>query len=287
MKPIGYSAGCFARKSAFWATARHTQKKVISYIPTIGWSWKFAEFVFLERSFDKDKKIILTQLNEIFDYPDPVWLLLNAEGTRFTKTKHEASVKFAQERNMTVLNHHLIPRTKGFTASLPVLKEKCASIMDVQLVFDKKDSVKPTILNILRGKKITGHIYLRRVPMSEVPADEDAAGIWLHELYVRKDKLQSSFHKTGDFFKDTDIPPIKPILFKPRVTTLINWISWMFLAMLPILYLLLTLILSGQVMYITIGSGIVISFYVLLKYAVGMSTISNSSDYGSDGKKTE
>lgn len=61
----------------------------------------------------------------------------------------------------------------------------------------------------------------------------------------------------------------------------------MFLAMLPILYLLLKLILSGQVMYITIGSGIVISFYVLLKYAVGMSTISNSSDYGSDGKKTE
>lgn len=165
-------------------------------------------------------------MNEIFDYPDPVWLLLNAEGTRFTKTKHEASVKFAQERNMTVLNHHLIPRTKGFTASLPVLKEKCASIMDVQLVFDKKDSVKPTILNILRGKKITGHIYLRRIPMSEVPADEKAAGIWLHELFVRKDKLQTSFHKTGDFFKDTDISPIKPILFKPNIKTLLNWVSW-------------------------------------------------------------
>lgn len=49
-------------------------KKVISYIPAIGWSWKFAEFVFLERSFEKDKKIIGEQLNEIFDYPDPVWV---------------------------------------------------------------------------------------------------------------------------------------------------------------------------------------------------------------------
>lgn len=39
----------------------------------IGWSWKFAEFVFLERSFDKDREIITKQLNEIFDYPDPVW----------------------------------------------------------------------------------------------------------------------------------------------------------------------------------------------------------------------
>lgn len=49
-------------------------KKAISYIPVIGWSWKFAEFVFLERSFDKDKEIIGRQINEILDYPDPVWV---------------------------------------------------------------------------------------------------------------------------------------------------------------------------------------------------------------------
>lgn len=34
------------------------------------------------------------------------------EGTRFTEKKHEASVKFAEERNMPILKHHLIPRTK-------------------------------------------------------------------------------------------------------------------------------------------------------------------------------
>lgn len=112
----------FCEKVGVLGNCKAYAKKVISYIPTIGWSWKFAEFVFLERSFDKDKQIILTQLNEIFDYPDPVWLLLNAEGewfyivnidrltfnifyfkgTRFTKTKHEASVKFAQERHMVI-----------------------------------------------------------------------------------------------------------------------------------------------------------------------------------------
>lgn len=51
-------------------------KKVIQYIPVIGWSWKFAEFVFLERSFEKDKEIIGRQISEIFDYPDPVWVCL-------------------------------------------------------------------------------------------------------------------------------------------------------------------------------------------------------------------
>lgn len=49
-------------------------KKAIQYIPAVGWSWKFAEFVFLERSYDKDKEIIGRQINEIFDYPSPVWV---------------------------------------------------------------------------------------------------------------------------------------------------------------------------------------------------------------------
>lgn len=49
-------------------------KKVIQYVPSIGWSWKFAEFVFLQRSFEKDKEIIERQISEIFDYPDPVWV---------------------------------------------------------------------------------------------------------------------------------------------------------------------------------------------------------------------
>lgn len=249
----------FTEKIGVLGNCKAYAKKVISYIPTIGWNWKFAEFVFLERSFDKDKDIISKQLNEIFDYPDPVWLLLNAEGTRFTKSKHEASVKFAQERGMTVLNHHLIPRTKGFTASLSVLKKKCHSIMDVQLVFDEKDKYKPTIINLLRGKSMTGHMYVRRIPMTDVPADEVEASKWLHELFVRKDKLQTSFHKTGDFFKGNDIPRVEPMTFKPRLITLINWVSWMIIAMLPILYLLLSLILSGNLTHIAIGSAITVA----------------------------
>lgn len=174
-------------------------------------------------------------------------------------------MKFAKERGMPILNHHLIPRTKGFTASLPVLKKKCASVMDVQLVFDKNDKVKPTIMSLLRGKSLNAHLYLRRVPMAEVPDDETAAAKWLQDLFVRKDKLQTSFHETGDFFKATDITPIKPIRFEPRFASLTNWISWMIFAMLPILYIMLTLLLSGSITSIAIGSGILIACKFLQK----------------------
>lgn len=275
----------FCEKVGVLGNCKAYAKKVISLIPTIGWSWKFAEFVFLERSFDKDKEIIIKQLNEIFDYPDPVWLLLNAEGTRFTKSKHQASVKFAQERGMAVLNHHLIPRTKGFTASLPVLKKKCAAIMDVQLAFDEKDADKPTVVNLLRGKNITGHLYLRRVGMEEVPENEEDAAKWLQELFVRKDKLQTSFHKTGNFFKDTDIEPIEPIVFTARKSSLLNWIGWIAVACIPILYLLFSMIASGKLSYILIGVAIPVAFYMLFNYAIGTTKISQSSAYGKQEKK--
>lgn len=131
--------------------------------------------------------------------------------------------------------------------------------MDVQLVFDEHDKDPPTIASLLRGRQLNGHIYLRRISMTEVPEDETAASKWLHELFVRKDKLQTSFHKTGDFFKDNDIAPIKVMQFKPRLVTLINWVGWMIITMLPILYLVLCLILSGQIVYISIGAGVLVA----------------------------
>lgn len=271
----------FCEKVGVLGNCKAYAKKVISYIPTIGWSWKFAEFVFLERSFDKDREIIKKQLNEIFDYPDPVWLLINAEGTRFTKSKHEESVKFAQERGMTVLKHHLIPRTKGFTASLEVLKQKCPAIMDVQLAFDKNDKEKPTLLNLIRGKSITGHLYLRRISMSEVPDDEEKAAQWLQDLYVRKDKLQASFFETGNFFKNTEFAPIEPMTIPRRLSSVTNWVAWMIFCMIPILYFIISLIASGNIVYILSGVFVIVSFYMLYTYSVGMSKISHASAYGS------
>ena len=37
------------------------------------------------------------------------------EGTRFTKKKHELSMKYAREKGIPELKHHLLPRTKGFS----------------------------------------------------------------------------------------------------------------------------------------------------------------------------
>lgn len=271
----------FCEKIGVLGNCKAYAKKVIQYIPTIGWSWKFAEFVFLERSFEKDKEIIGNQIKEIMDYPDPVWLLLNAEGTRFTEQKHEASVKFARDRGMVELKHHLIPRTKGFTASLPNLRGK-SSILDIQLAISRDSPVKPTIFNILNGKALTAHMHVRRIPTDTLPEKEEDAAEWLQELFREKDKMQESFHVHGDFFTGSGVPKKVPIKMQPRLRSLINMLAWNVSIVVPISYYIMQTLLNGNIFWFSIQISILLAFYLLMVKAIGMSKISKASSYGSE-----
>ena len=115
--------------------------------------------------------------------------MLYAEGTRFTPEKAEASQKFAKEKNLPVLKHHLSPRTKGFTASIPHLRKKVPAIYDIQLAFKPIDTAKATVNNFLSGNGIEGHMFIRRIPIKEVPEGEEAASQWLHDLYKIKVRI--------------------------------------------------------------------------------------------------
>lgn len=271
----------FCDKVGVLGNCKAYAKKVIQYIPTIGWSWKFAEFVFLERSFEKDKETIGHQIKEIMDYPDSVWLLLNAEGTRFTEKKHEASIQFARERGMVELKHHLIPRTKGFTASMPHLRGK-SSILDIQLGISKDSSVKPTIFNILNGKPITAHMHVRRIPSESVPENEEQAAEWLQELFRQKDAMQDSFHTHGDFFTGSNVPKKVALKQHPRLHSLINMVGWNVVTVVPITYYLVQQLVSGEFVRFSIGSSVLLAFYLLMVKAIGMSKISKASSYGSE-----
>lgn len=54
----------------------------------------------------------------------PIILMLAAEGTRYTKEKYEASMKFARSRGLPEYKYHLLPRVKGFAYTVRHLKEK-------------------------------------------------------------------------------------------------------------------------------------------------------------------
>ncbi|XP_022229265.1 1-acyl-sn-glycerol-3-phosphate acyltransferase gamma [Drosophila obscura] len=260
-------------------------KKMLRYVPIMGWVWWMAEFIFLDRNFDKDKIVIKEQLKVVFSYPDPVWLLLNAEGTRYTAAKHELSVKFAQERGLPVLKHHLIPRTKGFTTSLPTLRGICPAIYDINLAFKRDAKVKPTMLSQLNGETVEPYMYIRRVPLSNVPEDEKEAAAWMQEFFMEKDRIIDSFHETGSFFKTSGVKEVPMKIYKPRLATLLNFIGWATVCVACISYYMITSFIAGN----WIGFFTVISilglFYGLMQHAVNASKISKSSSYGADGAK--
>lgn len=182
---------------------------------------------------------------------------MNAEGTRFTEKKHEASVQFARERGMTELKYHLVPRTKGFTASLKPLKAKCHSALDIQLAFKQNAETEPTVANLLHGRGVVGHMYVQRIDMNDVPADETEAAEWMQELFRRKDRLQDSFHTHGDFFTGSGIKPIEPIVYSPTIGTIGNTIFWSIVTVTPIVYYLIKLLFSGELLYFSLGVAII------------------------------
>lgn len=193
-------------------------------MPIIGWSFHFGEFIFLERNWEKDSKIMEDCLNNLKEYEDKICLLLFAEGTRFTKDKYEQSCKFAEDRGLTALKYHLIPRTRGFTYTVNHLKNECKSVFNAQLEFrtEGEGVVKPTFTNILKGKPLVGHLYLQRIAMDKVPTSSDEElNKFLFGLYEEKDRLVEEFQQTHTF--DTKYT----YETEPRLVPLLNMLFWL------------------------------------------------------------
>ncbi|KAM8710887.1 hypothetical protein ACLKA7_017504 [Drosophila subpalustris] len=283
---IDWLAGwMIADKMGVLGNCKAYAKKAIRYVPCIGWAWWLAEFVFLNRDFDKDKEIIARQLKIVFSYPDPTWLLLNAEGTRFTESKHAASVKFAQERGMTVLKHHLIPRTKGFTASLPTLRGICPVVYDITIVFKRHEKVPPTMLSLVNGKTVYPYMLMRRIPLEQIPQDEKAAADWLQKLFVEKDRIIDSFHETGSFFEQSGVKEVPYVMTEPRLSSLLNFAGWSAFSLSCIFYYLISSLLAANWAGLITALSVFGIFYWLMGVAINKTQISKGSSYGANNTK--
>lgn len=238
--------------------ARVYVKKILLYAPVLGWSWKFQEIVFLERDWEKDKRSLGKQLHNLVNYPDPMWLTLFPEGTRFTPKKHEASMEVARQKGLPELKHHLLPRTRGFVSSIPHLREKVPALYDVVVAVDPECRHEPSMYSILKGREVRSQIMIRRFPMSEVPEDEAECAQWLHERYQEKDQLLDNFIRTGEF-----LPKSSPLSKKPeyrnfqltelprRAYSLANFSCWAVIILIPLFWYLCTVLTSGN--YLKMG----------------------------------
>ncbi|XP_038878425.1 1-acyl-sn-glycerol-3-phosphate acyltransferase 2 isoform X2 [Benincasa hispida] len=101
-----------AQRAGCLGSALAIMKKEAKFLPVIGWSMWFSDYIFLERSWAKDESTLESSFQSLMDFPMPFWLALFVEGTRFTQQKLLASQEYAASRGLPVPKNVLIPRTK-------------------------------------------------------------------------------------------------------------------------------------------------------------------------------
>ncbi|XP_050244779.1 1-acyl-sn-glycerol-3-phosphate acyltransferase 2 [Quercus robur] len=203
-----------AQRSGCLGSAIAVMKKSSKLLPVIGWSMWFSEYLFLERSWAKDESTLKSGLQRLEDYPQPFWLALFVEGTRFTQAKLLAAQEYAASAGLPVPRNVLIPRTKGFVSAVSQMRSFVPAIYDITVAIPKS-SPAPTMLRLFKGQPSVMHVHIKRHLMKDLPETDEAVAQWCKDIFVVKDALLDK-HVAEDTFSDQELQdtgrPIKSLL---------------------------------------------------------------------------
>ncbi|RXH82632.1 hypothetical protein DVH24_002404 [Malus domestica] len=174
-----------AQRSGCLGSTLAIMKKEIMFIPFIGWSMWFSEYVFLERQWTKDEKTLKSCFRRLEDFPGPFWLALFVEGTRFTQAKLMVAQEFAASRGLPIPRNVLLPRTKGFVSLVSNMRSFVPAIYDCTVAVPNNQPP-PTLLKILRRQSSVVKLQIRRHSMRELPETADGIGQWCKDVFVTK-----------------------------------------------------------------------------------------------------
>lgn len=171
-------------------------KDVIKYVPGVGWGLLFLDCLFVKREWAADRESVERTFARLVRHRVPVWLMSFPEGTRVTPEKIERSRAYAARQGFWPLEHLLIPRSKGFVATIRGLGAHVTAVYDVTIGYERGV---PTLWQFVKGFARRAHLHVRRFPVSSLPADDAALTRWLHQRYQKKDRLLSEFYQSGAF----------------------------------------------------------------------------------------
>jgi 1-acyl-sn-glycerol-3-phosphate acyltransferase len=170
-------------------------KNAIKYVPLMGWGMLFLDNLFVKRSWAVDQASIERTFYRINRDRVPIWLILFAEGTRLTPSKLATSQRVASRKNRAPTSHVMLPRTKGFTASVRGLRDHLDAIYDVTIAYGEAGV--PSLWQFICGFAKTANLHVRRIPTDELPVDERELNRWLLDRFEAKDARLETFYQGG------------------------------------------------------------------------------------------
>ena len=121
-------------------------KQSLKFIPILGPGMMFFGFIFMARSWVKDKLRMehrLKKLTSRHSGPlsgsqslDPMWLLIFPEGTNLSGNTRKTSAKWAAKQGIPDLRHQLLPRSTGLQYCLAELKDSIEWVYDCTVAYE-------------------------------------------------------------------------------------------------------------------------------------------------------
>jgi len=186
----------FARTKGRVGDLKWFVKDILKYVPGVGWGMLFLDCPFIKRNWTADKDYIHNVFRNILNYDVPIWLMTFAEGTRVRPEKIARSREYAEQHGMTPLEHVLIPRTKGFVASVQSLRGHVDAVYDLTIGY--VDGV-PTLRQWIKGYVRKVHLDVRRYAIDVLPEDGEALSDWLIKRFEEKDRLLDYYYSNSAF----------------------------------------------------------------------------------------
>jgi len=174
---------------------KYFAKDSLKFLPGFGWGMYLMGQIFVKRNWTSDKKMIDKAFSGIKNDKEPVWIITYLEGTRITPEKLIKSHEFAKERNLPILKNVLIPRVKGFTASVNSFRNSHVKfVYDFTIAYSHKEKgfgVMPSIPTLLSTdlSDYRFHIHIRRIPIEEIPNTNEEIYQWAIKLFQEKDNF--------------------------------------------------------------------------------------------------
>jgi len=171
-------------------------KYPVKFIPFIGWGLHFVDTIFVRRDWHSDRERLERTFRRLVGSRLPMWVISFSEGTRLTAAKLARAREYARDRRLAVPTHVLVPRTKGFVASVQRLRGQVDAVYDVTIGYV---GGVPSLWQYIRGFASVAHLHVRRYPLTELAESPEALASWLHERFHEKDQLLDWFYSHGSF----------------------------------------------------------------------------------------
>jgi 1-acyl-sn-glycerol-3-phosphate acyltransferase len=169
-------------------------KHALKNVPGLGWGMQFLDCPFVRRRWTEDQQSIEATFARLVRDQVPMWLMTFPEGTRVTPAKVERSQAYAAERGLWQPKEVLLPRTKGFVATVNGLRSVVDAVYDVTIAYE---SGVPNLWQYACGYAPHAYLHVRRFPLDELPDTDAGLAAWLMERFQEKDQRLQRYMATG------------------------------------------------------------------------------------------